>query len=178
MSELLAQLNPHSKDLRMLPPGFQALTAIDIAHALGRINKKGPRLLLRYKYAEHEQFFEPLNVELILTITKTAETEKWKNLATLSRLCHIAIQIVCRQPRCNKCKGIGERMWGSRRIVCPSCRGNSWQRIYDTDIAAQLGVEAKAYGKTYKKRLGAAMDILRDWEIVALASLKKSMRQT
>lgn len=176
MSELLAQLNPHSKDLRMLPPGFQAITAIDIAHAVGRINKKGARLLIRYKYAGHDQFFPSLVRELITEVKKISLKERWRNKQDEEKLSQIAILIFSRQPRCGKCRGIGSRMWGARKITCPTCRGNSWQRIYDSDISDTLGIKSTTYAKTHKRRLGAAMSVLTDWEQDALRVLNKSMR--
>lgn len=176
MSELLAQLNPHCKDLRMLPPGFQAITAIDIAHAVGRINKKGARLLLRYKYAGHDQFYQPFVRELMTELKKIAAKEKWRNRQDEKKLSEIAILIFSRQPRCEKCHGIGERMWGARKITCPVCRGNTWKRIFDSDISDKLGIKSSTYAKTHKRRLGAAISILSDWEKDGLIALCKSMR--
>lgn len=176
MSELLAQLNPHSKDLRMLPPGFQAITAIDIAHAIGRIPKKGARLLMRYKYAGHDKFYPSLVRELVTELKKIASREKWRNKQDEEKLSQVAIAIFARQPRCGKCHGIGSRMWGARKITCPACHGNTWQRIFDTDISDYFGIKSTTYAKTHKRRLGAAMTVLGDWEKDGLAVFNRTMR--
>ncbi len=174
--EILALLNPHSKDLRMLPPGFQHLTSQDISHALSYIKTKGPRLVGRYKHAEQLVYKKSLNDELFKAMQKTAKLNKWKNTQSLHKLTEIAVDVYCHQPRCKTCKGIGERMWGARKIVCPKCGGSTWNRIYDTDIAEAAGIDHSAYAKTHKERFGAAMETLRQWDRICCEVLRKSMR--
>jgi len=174
--EILALLNPHSKDLRMLPPGFQHLTSQDISHALSYIKTKGPRLVGRYKHAEQLVYKKSLNDELFKAMQKTAKLNKWKNTQSLHKLTEIAVDVYCHQPRCKTCKGIGERMWGARKIVCPTCNGSTWLQISDAEISRTIGVDPSNYHRVHKDRMTIAMRILADWDRICCGVIAKSIR--
>lgn len=175
--EILALLNPHGKDLRMLPPGFQHLTSTDISHAISFIRTKGPRLIGRYKHAEQEVFKNSLNNELLISLQKTAKANKWKNTENLQRLADVAISLYCKPKRCTQCKGIGRRKWGDRIIVCSKCDGSTWNTYSDASISRFLGVEPSNFVRVHKERLSVAIRTLIDWDRICCNTIRKSMRR-
>lgn len=175
--EILALLNPHGKDLRMLPPGFQHLTSTDISHAISFIKTKGPRLVGRYKHAEQEVFKNSLNNELLIVLQKTAKANKWKNIESLQRLADVAVNLYCRPQRCSQCKGVGKRIWGDRIIVCDKCDGSTWNTYSDAEIAKAIGIDRSNFGRVHKERLSVAIRILIDWDRICCSTIRKSMRR-
>lgn len=175
--EILALLNPHSKDLRMLPPGFQHLTPSDISHAVSFIRTKGPRLVGRYKHAEQEVFRNPLNKELLIILSKTAKANKWKNIDNLQMLADVAVTLYCKPQRCTQCKGVGRRKWGDRIIICDKCDGSTWNSLSDAVIARAIGVDPSNFIRVHKERLSVAIRILIDWDRICCNTIRKSMRR-
>lgn len=174
--EILALLNPRTKDLQSIPAGFEQLNSQDIAHAIGFINAMGPRLLARYKYANHSIFGVPLKDCLLKIMQKQAQRRKWRKSALLDTVCFLAIKMYCHPKRCENCRGIGQRVWGSRLIICPKCQGSTWHSVKNTEVAEVLGIDADTYEKHWKAKLGIATTTLQDWDRECCKEIKKALR--
>lgn len=187
--ELISRLNAKSQDLRMLPPGFERLGASDLSHAISLIQIKGARLLARVVYADQKSFAAELTHELLLCLKDHARLEKWHNTAPLKKLVAVAVTVYCAPQRCRKCQGIGERMWGAKKIQCPVCtatigfsdepvkRGSGWSRVYWSDIAAEIGVAKETMSRTWKRRYGLAIRTLMNWDRMVWDDLANAIKR-
>ena len=187
--ELISRLNAKSQDLRMLPPGFEVLTQSDLSHAISLIQIKGARLLARVAYADQKSFAPELSHELLLRLKEAAKREKWHNTAPIKKLAAVAVTVYCAPQRCQKCRGLGERMWGAKKIQCPICvatigfpgetvkRGSGWSRVYWSDIAFEIGVVKETMSRTWKRRYGLAIRVLMNWDRMVWDDLAKAIKR-
>ena len=176
MIELLGRINPKAQDLLMLPPGFMALSQIDVAHGLGKVRGRGPRLLGRVMYAEQMEFAPALEYHLLARLKIAAKLENWHNIAHLPSVAKVSTQLYTKPKRCGKCKGRGSRQWAARVIVCPRCCGSSWEPIHNSDLAEAIGVSHSAYTRIWSKRMGLALDILAGWDRRCINGFSNAMR--
>lgn len=164
--ETLAILNPRSVDPRAIPTGGQPLTAHDLSHALGFIRSPGPRLLARYQYADQESVRMELEKSLARELPEHPERP---------RLARLAVQVYCRRGRCPRCRGVGERTRGARRIVCPRCHGSTWERIESQDLARALGINQASF-REVERIFSVAVGTLADWDGLVARVLQKVLR--
>ena len=174
--ELLALLNAKIKDIRLLPPGFEHITDQDISFALSFVPGDGPRLLGRIKYADQTAFLASLEYNLYKELKHRARLEKWRNLRPLRALSRLAVSVYTSPKRCKRCRGIGEKKWGAKIIVCPRCEGSTWEPIFSVDFADAIGVSDTRW-PTWRKRLGTALDILAGWDDLCIRGFSKALKK-
>lgn len=176
--EIMSRLNAHAQDWGMLPPGFGSLGQQDIAMALGFVHGSGPRLLGRVRYAQQDIFAKPLAELLAKKLKLWGRNSKWKNLGPIPRLAEAAVECYCAPKRCGSCKGIGQRVWANRVIVCPACGGSTWRVYRPYEMASYIGVDDANWARTWAARLGVALDILAGWDRRCLAGFDRSLRNS
>lgn len=175
--ELLGHLNAKGQNLSFLPAGFDSLDQEDICHAVSMVQSTGARLLGRVRYADQPVFLDELQHQLMLELKRYALREKWKNITPMVTMVRIIPDMYCKVPRCRKCKGIGQRMWGNRLVTCRVCRGHGWEFIPQSDIAEKLKVSESEYTRTWRKRVGLAFDILARWDQILCDEFAKAIRR-
>lgn len=173
--EIIAILNARSPDMRMLPRGHGALSQIDIAHALGRVEKDGPRYLGRVLWAEQDMCAVGLADCLYNDLLSHARRHRWKNINPLYRLSRLSIALYCYPQRCKKCKGIGQRHIANKVYICARCNGSTWNVDSQSALAWQIGVGKDAWSRVWESRLKDALAILGDMERSLLKDLSKIM---
>lgn len=186
-AELLALLNAKIKDLRLLSPGFERITAHDISFALSFVRGAGPRLLGRVRYADQFIFLPPLQYQLLCVLKHRAIIEKWRNIKPLKPLAGLAISVYASPKRCSRCHGHGEKVWGGKILACPRCgvkqadgsltKGTGWEPIFNIDFARAIGVSKSKWGETWRKRFGIALDILAKWDNRCIRRLSSALKK-
>lgn len=174
-AELLSMLNTRSPDLKMLPPGFGALSTIDVAHALAKVDGEGARLIGRVLYAQQDARMFDLMKVLYNKLAAEAHYKRWKNTTPLWKAAGVAVDLYCYPERCIQCQGIGERRWGARVVVCSRCKGNTWEPLRDARFAKKLGVSAAAFNTTWSKRLRFAYDLLAEMDRDCIKGLSRAL---
>ena len=173
--EIISILNARSPDMRMLPRGYGALSQIDIAHALGRVENDGARYLGRVLWAEQDQLATPLADCLYSQLLSHARRYRWKNTKALFNLSRLSVQLYCHPKRCVKCKGIGQRHIANKVYICARCNGSTWHVDSQATLARHIGVGKDAWSRVWEYRLKEALAILGDMERELLKDLSKIM---
>lgn len=174
-AELIARLNPKAQGLEQGPPTFGAISQIDIAHAIAHVPDEGARLLVRVRYAEQPEFRQELILHVTERLIRRASQQKWRNRKPLPQLAAVAVDTFTRPRRCSACRGIGERMWGHRKIVCQQCGGSTWNPYRPSELARAMGVSWHAWENTWAERLGIALDVLGSMDHMALNGLHRAL---
>ena len=175
MLELLSYLEPKTQDIRGLPPGFGKLNQADIAHALSYVHGRGPRLLGRVKYALQDEFLAPLEYQLTKSLKHRARVEYWRAIGPLPSCSKLAVKLYARPDRCQKCDGVGERLWGARIIICPRCTNSKWEPVTNASMSRFIGVDRANFERVWKSRLGVAMAVLGGWDNRCVGGLRKAL---
>lgn len=175
--EIFSLLNPHTKDLSRVEPGFESLKSIDVAHGLTFIRHRGARLLARVKYADQKSFETSLINELTKQLHKVAKRNKWKmrKAEFLESISKISVVVYCHHPKCKLCRGVGSRIVEDKKIVCPRCNGSTWERINSAELSRALEIDEHAYRATWRNRFSAAISALSDWDRDACKSMRRSL---
>jgi hypothetical protein len=173
--EILARLNPKTPDMRMLPVGYANLSPSDIAHAVSMIPSVGGRFLARAAYAGDYLSAHGLAKCLLEYARSEAEKRRWRNILPLSIACHETVRHYISPQRCTHCNGIGERIWGGRKITCQHCNGSTWERVFNADIAKKIGVSEENYSRTWNSRMALLSAKLREWDNECCQHLSRAL---
>ena len=186
----LARLTPRGLDPRApVGRGAPALTAAEIAAAIGLVTRAGPdgvRLpdapaqhLLLYLWGGHDT---DRDRELLL-LHLAGEATKWlpwgwkpATPGELRQLLEVAVA-ERRDPRvCRTCAGTGEVLAGGERAPCPVCGGLGWRPWGARVLAECFGVARHTWETRWAKRYARVAQMLEAVEGRGLAAVGRAIR--
>ena len=188
---VLGRLTPAGRDPRApVGRGAPALTAADIAAALGFVTRRGPggepvpdrpaQRLLLYLWAGHDS----LRDRETLLLHLAEEATRWlppggvpEAPGELRRLLEIALDERRLTRLCLRCIGTGVVPDGGRLVFCPICGGLGWRRWGAQRLAEAFGVTRHAWRERWAKPYARIVQMLEDVERRGVAAVRRALRR-
>jgi len=182
--EILAMLQPKAQKYQQAAVAFERLTMEDVILALAHVEEEGPRLLGRVKYAQQEVFLTPLMNLYWPEAYDVAKRKKWRvDPDKLRTLAFFTLYEYIKPPRCKQCKGRGsmrQRLFAVKGkktdpndpLVCPRCKGSTYEPLRDADYARSLRMDESSWNKNnWRGKQREIRSVLDGWEIACLSEM-------
>ena len=161
-------------------PGV-GLTGMDIAGALsmGGANR-AEMLIVMYKWVQDKSAQQPLFYVVYDEVVKLATKYNWKPIKgkeIFRGLTMLAIAEVTDPHTCPTCQGRGERLTRNMMRQCPTCNGIGRQEMSDAMRYRALGIDRKAWERTWEPRYPRILAVVGGFEGRGLAAIRNGLRE-
>lgn len=182
--ELLALLTTRVQRFAVAPGGIPAITADDIAHALGMIQHDTARLYARVKYAGEVRYAEgvagAIRSQLIRSRMIDCDLGKiWRvpRPDFLIDMGYLLLAEAVDPHTCSWCDGRAEvRPETGPVIVCGACKGTGRRPMKDFDRARLMGLAKSSWSETWSQRYrDAQVETVDRWDDMIAGAIKKRM---
>jgi hypothetical protein len=176
MLEIYTLLNPKVANYNGTG-GSPAITPEDVAACLGRIQIRGPGLLVR-AMAGDPSCLSPLRVIFGQNLAQMANLKRWKTGPTfwpyMDGLRDSVLHFYVIPDSCHRCHGHGSITLCTQQVIaCPLCEGVGRKEPKETDKARSAQINIETWRATWAGRYTDARAILSDWEDIADRATKR-----
>lgn len=176
-AELLSMLTVHGVQIGKPFGGTPAITAQDVAGAMGMghlPDEQGALLLAKYcldKRSKHK-----LWAHWLLAVMHHARAEEWQTArGQLLTLTNLSLEEALEDHVCRVCDGVGELLIDDKKVVCERCDGTGRRFKADYRLAQEMGCGRTVFRSIWKPRMLWCRRELQVWEASGLSALAVSM---
>jgi hypothetical protein len=177
--EILSLLTARVQRFHLAPGGVPALTAEDVAHALGMIHNDLARVYARVKYSGQYEYAEGLALGLRrhILVKKTDDSWRIPRPDFVLDMSFMMLAEAIDPHTCRWCWGRAEvKPETGPVIVCSACDGSGRRKIKERDRARVMGIAESSWSDPWGKRYkDIQSDTVDKWEAIFVGAIKKRL---
>jgi hypothetical protein len=175
--ELFALLSAKVQRFHLAPGGIPALTAEDVAHALGMIQHDDARAFARMKYCAQWHFTEGLARAIRMHMMTRKLDDSWRipRVGFLLDLAYLMLTEAIDPFTCTWCCGRAAIRDDKGLVIeCQACDGSGKRPMRDMDRARMMNIPKSSWSDTWGARYRATqIDTVDVWEDVIGGALRR-----
>lgn len=177
--EQLAMMTPHGIQIGKPFGGVPALTALDIAGAVGMAHLEPCQWwLLEPKYLDDWSHIHELRAWWLMQIGNQRRAENWTcKPGQMTALRDLSLEETLDPNRCRRCRGTGERLVDSKPRPCLACKGTGMRYRREEILAHGLRVSRREYRNRWLPRMAWCRFELMRIELSALTEIARRLRR-